>query len=74
MKTITLTHPDSENEIEVNADHADLYVSQGWREVTPGAPTKSSTKAEWVEFAVAQGMSAEDAEAATKDELIAALG
>lgn len=35
------------------------------------APAKSASKAEWVEYAVAQGMSEEDANAATKDDLAA---
>lgn len=37
-------------------------------------PAKAASKAEWVAFAVAQGMSEEDAEAATKDDLVSAFG
>lgn len=39
-----------------------------------GAPAKSATKPEWEEYAVAQGMPREEAEAATKAELIAKFG
>lgn len=35
-----------------------------------GAPAKSASKGDWVEFAVSQGLSEEDANAATKDELV----
>jgi hypothetical protein len=37
-------------------------------------PNKSATKAEWVDYAVAQGWTQDDAEAATKAELVDALG
>lgn len=36
-----------------------------------GKPGKSASKAKWVEYAVSQGMDEADAEAATKDDLIA---
>lgn len=35
-----------------------------------GPPNQSALKSVWVDYAVSQGMSREDAEAATKDELI----
>lgn len=38
------------------------------------APARSASKAEWVDFAVGQGASREDAEKATRDDLIAAYG
>lgn len=72
-KTIRLSHPDSGATIEVNADHAGLYRSQGWRNAIPDAPTAKATKAEWVEFAVTKGLDEAEAEAMTKDALIAAL-
>lgn len=39
-----------------------------------GPPAKSATKAEWVDYAVANGADRDEAEAQTKDELIAAYG
>lgn len=35
----------------------------------PGRPVKSATKADWKAYAIAQGVSEEDAEAATRDQL-----
>lgn len=35
-----------------------------------GPPAKSAAKGDWVAFAVSQGMSEEDANAATKDQLV----
>lgn len=40
----------------------------------PAIPPKSASKATWVDFAVSEGWSAEDAERKTKAELIAELG
>lgn len=40
----------------------------------PERPTKSATKGEWVEYAVASGMDREEAEATTKDALIERYG
>jgi hypothetical protein len=37
-------------------------------------PAKSATKGEWVDYAVSQGATQEDAEASTKEDLIAAYG
>lgn len=39
-----------------------------------GVPPKSANKDEWVAYAVTQGATQADAEAATKDDLIAAYG
>lgn len=39
-----------------------------------GPPAKSANKAEWVAYAVAQGADEADAEASTKDDLIATYG
>jgi hypothetical protein len=48
----------------------EVLVDQGR---APGEqPNKSGTKGEWVEYAVTQGMSREEAEAATHDDLVAA--
>lgn len=40
----------------------------------PEAPAKSAGKAEWVDFAVARGMARDDAEAVTKEQLVAVYG
>lgn len=39
-----------------------------------GPPAKSASKAEWVDYAVAQGADRAEAEAATKDDLVATYG
>ncbi|MCA1570782.1 MAG: hypothetical protein LC798_10795 [Chloroflexi bacterium] len=39
-----------------------------------GAPSKSAPKSDWVDHAVSQGATREDAEASTKDELIGKYG
>lgn len=41
---------------------------------TDGPPAKSASKADWVAYAVAQGADEADADAQTKDDLIAAYG
>ena len=41
---------------------------------TSEAPAKSATKAEWVDYAVSQGADRDEAEASTKDQLIADHG
>lgn len=41
---------------------------------TDDTPAQSATKAEWVDFAVSQGQSRDDAEALTKAELIEQFG
>lgn len=68
-----MTHPTSEQIIDVHDAAVDRYVSQGWREASEGAPSASASKADWLTFAVSQGLPAEEAEAMTKDELRAAL-
>lgn len=39
-----------------------------------GAPSKSASKADWVDYAVAQGADRDVAEASTKDDLITEFG
>lgn len=39
-----------------------------------GPPAKSANKGDWVEYAVAQGADRDEAEASTKDDLIATYG
>lgn len=71
--TVRLSHPRSQQVIEVRADMTRNYLAQGWRKATPEAPGPSAKKAEWVAFAVSTGLSEQEAEAMTKAELIAAL-
>ena len=41
-KPRTLTHPDSKHVIEVDRDHIDVYLSQGWVEQAfKSSPKKS---------------------------------
>lgn len=72
--------PDAEPR-EVSQRHFDLIWSDlGWRLTDdpapegPTPPNKSASKADWEAFAVAQGMSEENAHGATKDELIDRFG
>lgn len=41
---------------------------------TDGPPAKSANKADWVEYAVSQGADRDEAEKATKDDLVAQYG
>lgn len=41
-KPRTLTHPSSSQTIEVDRDHLDAYLSQGWVEEPPKATKKST--------------------------------
>lgn len=41
---------------------------------TDGPPAKSAPKGEWVDYAVAQGATREDAEKSTKDALVERYG
>ena len=69
-----LTHPNSDLEIEVaDGRAAQMYQSQGWREATVDAPKGNATLEEWQEFALAKGLSADDIQDKTRDELRAAL-
>ena len=68
-----LTHPDSEQTLDVSEAAAERYLTQGWRPATADAPRASATKADWLAYAEAQGLPADEAEAMTRDELRAAL-
>jgi len=70
---VKLTHPASEQTIEVSDAVADRYMSQGWRPATVDAPKASAPKAEWLEYAASQGLDPDEAEAMTRGELRAAL-
>ena len=68
-----LTHPASAQTLDVSENVAERYLSQGWRKASTDAPKASATKAEWLAYADAQGLPADEAEAMTRDELRAAL-
>ena len=68
-----LTHPDSEQTLDVSEAASDRYLTQGWRKASTDAPKASATKAEWLTYAADQGLPAAEAEAMTRDELRAAL-
>lgn len=68
-----MTHPDTGLEIDVPAGHVATYTSQGWREATPQAPKGNASLEEWQAFAREQGLSDEDLEGKTRDELRGAL-
>lgn len=68
-----LTHPESEQTLDVADAASDRYLTQGWRKASTDAPKASAAKAEWLAYAAAQGLDATEAEAMTRDELRAAL-
>ena len=68
-----LTHPASTQTIEVADAAAERYLSQGWRKASTDAPKASASKADWLAYALAQGLPGDEAEAMTRDELRAAL-
>jgi hypothetical protein len=83
--TATLVYVDAGRPVPASADPEDVkrLVAEGFLEaVKPepaatgdagkgGAPAKSASKADWKAYAIAQGVSEEDAEKATRDELAA---
>ena len=73
MATKTLTHPDSAQDIEVESDHVDRYVAQGWREKATDAPKGNDSLEKWQEYARTKDFTDEDIEGKTRDELRAAL-
>lgn len=68
-----LTHPESDLAIEVDDRNADAYLSQGWREATSEAPAGNASLEAWQAFALRQGMTEDDIEDLTRDDLRAAL-
>lgn len=74
-----VAHADIDETIDVPDE---LFVAYAWpprfwavvTEPASGGPNRSATKADWVEWAVRHGMPAEEAEAATKDDLIHQFG
>jgi len=78
-------HPDlpDRDPVEVPDRHVALWAERGWLEVDedqapadsgPQPPSSSASKADWVAYAVSQGVSEENAKGATKDELVARFG
>lgn len=68
-----MTHPSSDQTIDVNDAHVDRYAQQGWREATVSAPPGNASLAEWQDFAREQGFTPEQIEGKGRDELRAAL-
>lgn len=68
-----LTHPASTREIDVLDSVAHRYMAQGWRPASPDAPKGNAALPEWQEFARSQGMTDEDLEGLTRDQLREAL-
>jgi hypothetical protein len=70
---VKLTHPDSDQVLDVAEARADMYLGQGWREATPAAPGGNASLNAWQEFARTQGFSEADLEGKSRDDLRAAL-
>lgn len=68
-----LTHPDGDLVIDVADTQVDRYLTQGWRPATVDAPKGNAPKADWVAFAVAQGLDEAGLEGMGRDEIRAAL-
>lgn len=61
--------------VRVNADGTDYTPPADEDEPVPGGPPKpAAAKPEWVGYAVTQGMSLDDADAMTKNDLIERFG
>jgi hypothetical protein len=73
MATETLTHPDSNQDIEVDAAHVERYLGQGWREKATDAPKGNASLEEWQGYARTKDFTEEDIEGKSRDELRAAL-
>lgn len=71
-----MEHFDRHDEARAHADeHGGTVVRDRlWAVRPPGPPAESALKQRWVEFAVEQGWDRQEAEDATKDDLVAALG
>lgn len=68
-----LTHPDSDQVLDVDPKHAPRYTSQGWRPATPDAPAGNASLDAWQAFARERGFTDEDLDGKSRDELRAAL-
>lgn len=70
--TTRLTHPSSEQAIEVAGDISN-YLANGWRVATPEAPKGSANIGAWQAFARSQGFTEDEIAGKTKAELRSAL-
>ncbi|MSZ76333.1 MAG: hypothetical protein F2667_04405 [Actinobacteria bacterium] len=70
---IQLTHPESEQRIEVGADQLDRYVVNGWRAAEVGAPAGNASFEAWAEFARSKGFTEDQIVGQSRDDLRAAL-
>lgn len=68
-----MMHPDSEQEIDVDPGAAWRYESQGWRQIAADAPKGNGTLEEWQDYARNKGLTDDDIEGQSRDELRAAL-
>lgn len=55
-------------------DRSEDSTSEAEEAEGDGVPNKSASKGDWVDYAVSQGADEDEAEAATKDDLIATYG
>jgi hypothetical protein len=66
--------PRSSVAVTVSDARAERLLASGWTTGGADVPTKSASKAEWVDYAVSQGMSRDDAESSTKADLVEQYG
>jgi hypothetical protein len=69
-----LRSPFATSVVEVSEDAVDRYLAAGWTAAESEAPAKSAKVGEWRAYAVSQGMSHDDAESATKADLVEQYG
>jgi len=70
-----LRHPRTGTVVTVESrERADVLRSRGYADVVTGPPSRSASKAEWVDYAVSQGTARDEAEAMTRDDLAEAHG
>lgn len=73
-KTVVITRPGGTNgplERTVPAHTLSHWRQYGWTEKSTSTPARSDTKSAWVDYAVEHGVDRDEAQAATKDELVA---
>jgi hypothetical protein len=70
---VKLSHPDTDLTIEVQAEHAGTYMSQGWREASDDAPKGNASLEEWQDYARSKGFSDAELEGKSRDDLRSAL-
>jgi hypothetical protein len=73
VTAVTMTHPASNQEIQVAPSAVERYESQGWRKATPDAPKGNASLEDWQAFAREQGFTDEQIDGKTRDDLRAAL-